>query len=106
MIKVERSPLARAGRAWPASIPSRTACAWRASAATPRPTTGSPGLLELVDDIDLAFDATSAGAHAEHARLLAERGHPQRRPDAGRARPGGRAAREPRPSTATRPRST
>jgi acetaldehyde dehydrogenase (acetylating) len=35
---------------------------------------GLPGLLALVDDIDLAFDATSAGAHAEHARLLAERG--------------------------------
>jgi acetaldehyde dehydrogenase (acetylating) len=35
---------------------------------------GLAGLLELVEDIDLAFDATSAGAHAEHARLLAERG--------------------------------
>jgi acetaldehyde dehydrogenase len=35
---------------------------------------GLPGLLELVDDIDLAFDATSARAHAEHARLLAARG--------------------------------
>jgi acetaldehyde dehydrogenase len=35
---------------------------------------GLAGLLELVDDIDLAFDATSAGAHAGHARLLAERG--------------------------------
>ena len=35
---------------------------------------GLPGLLALVDDIDLAFDATSAGAHPEHARLLAERG--------------------------------
>jgi acetaldehyde dehydrogenase (acetylating) len=35
---------------------------------------GLAGLLELVDDIDLAFDATSAGAHAEHARLLAARG--------------------------------
>ena len=36
--------------------------------------TGLRALLELVDDIDLAFDATSARAHAEHARLLAERG--------------------------------
>ena len=35
---------------------------------------GLAGLLALVDDIDLAFDATSAGAHAEHARLLAARG--------------------------------
>jgi acetaldehyde dehydrogenase (acetylating) len=35
---------------------------------------GLSHLLELVDDIDLAFDATSARAHAEHARLLAERG--------------------------------
>jgi acetaldehyde dehydrogenase len=35
---------------------------------------GLAGLLELVEDIDLAFDATSAGAHAEHARLLAARG--------------------------------
>jgi len=35
---------------------------------------GLSDLLELVSEIDLAFDATSAGAHAEHARLLAERG--------------------------------
>jgi acetaldehyde dehydrogenase len=35
---------------------------------------GLAGLLELVDEIDLAFDATSAGAHPEHARLLAARG--------------------------------
>jgi acetaldehyde dehydrogenase len=35
---------------------------------------GLTGLLDLVDDIDLAFDATSARAHAEHARLLADRG--------------------------------
>ena len=35
---------------------------------------GLPGLLELVDDIELAFDATSARAHAAHARLLADRG--------------------------------
>ncbi len=31
-------------------------------------------LLELVDDIDLVFDATSAAAHPEHARLLREHG--------------------------------
>lgn len=35
---------------------------------------GLAHLLELVDDIDLVFDATSAHAHPEHARLLAERG--------------------------------
>jgi acetaldehyde dehydrogenase len=35
---------------------------------------GLAGLLEVVEDIDLAFDATSAGAHADHARLLAARG--------------------------------
>ncbi|MDX6628313.1 MAG: acetaldehyde dehydrogenase [Gaiellales bacterium] len=35
---------------------------------------GLAALLELVEDIDLAFDATSAGAHAEHARMLAARG--------------------------------
>jgi acetaldehyde dehydrogenase len=35
---------------------------------------GLAGLLELVSDIDLAFDATSARAHPEHARLLAARG--------------------------------
>jgi acetaldehyde dehydrogenase (acetylating) len=35
---------------------------------------GLAELLELVDDIDLVFDATSAAAHPEHARLLAERG--------------------------------
>jgi acetaldehyde dehydrogenase len=35
---------------------------------------GLAALLELVDGIDLAFDATSARAHAEHARLLIARG--------------------------------
>jgi acetaldehyde dehydrogenase len=35
---------------------------------------GLAELLERVDGIDLAFDATSAGAHPEHARLLAARG--------------------------------
>jgi acetaldehyde dehydrogenase len=33
---------------------------------------GLAGLLEITEDIDLAFDATSAGAHATHAALLAE----------------------------------
>ena len=35
---------------------------------------GLAHLLELVDEIDLAFDATSASSHAQHARLLAGRG--------------------------------
>jgi acetaldehyde dehydrogenase len=35
---------------------------------------GLAHLLELVDEIDLAFDATSAASHAQHARLLAGRG--------------------------------
>ena len=35
---------------------------------------GLVDLLEHCDGIDIAFDATSAAAHAEHARLLAERG--------------------------------
>lgn len=34
---------------------------------------GLARLLELVDEIDLVFDATSAHAHPEHARRLAER---------------------------------
>ncbi|MEO8262351.1 MAG: acetaldehyde dehydrogenase (acetylating) [Pseudolysinimonas sp.] len=33
---------------------------------------GLAGLLALTEDIDLAFDATSAGAHAVHAAMLAE----------------------------------
>jgi acetaldehyde dehydrogenase len=33
---------------------------------------GLPDLLARIDDIDLAFDATSARAHAAHAALLAE----------------------------------
>jgi acetaldehyde dehydrogenase (acetylating) len=35
---------------------------------------GLGDLLDRVADIDLAFDATSAGAHADHARLLREHG--------------------------------
>jgi acetaldehyde dehydrogenase len=35
---------------------------------------GLADLLDQVAGIDLAFDATSAGAHPEHARLLAARG--------------------------------
>jgi len=35
---------------------------------------GLAALLELVPEIDLAFDATSAAVHPEHARMLADRG--------------------------------
>jgi acetaldehyde dehydrogenase len=35
---------------------------------------GLEDLLDRVSDVDVAFDATSASAHAEHARILAERG--------------------------------
>jgi acetaldehyde dehydrogenase len=35
---------------------------------------GLEDLLSQIGDVDLAFDATSAYAHAEHAALLAERG--------------------------------
>jgi acetaldehyde dehydrogenase len=34
---------------------------------------GLEALLQIVGDVDLAFDATSAYAHAEHAAILAER---------------------------------
>jgi acetaldehyde dehydrogenase (acetylating) len=73
MVKVERSPhLEVAGVAGidPDSDGLRRARE-HGHVATDR---GLAGLLELVADIDLAFDATSARAHAEHARLLAERG--------------------------------
>ena len=73
LAKVERSPLLEvAGMAGidPASAGLQTA---REHGHTVTDQ-GLAGLLELVDDIDLAFDATSAGAHAEHARLLADRG--------------------------------
>lgn len=35
---------------------------------------GLAGLLDLADDIELAFDATSARTHAEHARMLSDHG--------------------------------
>lgn len=35
---------------------------------------GLSDLLERVPELDLAFDATSAAAHTDHARLLAQRG--------------------------------
>jgi acetaldehyde dehydrogenase (acetylating) len=73
MIKVERSPLLElVGMAGidPDSDGLRRARE-RGHTVTHR---GLADLLDQVSGIDLAFDATSAGAHPEHARLLAERG--------------------------------
>jgi acetaldehyde dehydrogenase len=73
MIKVERSPLLElVGMAGidPDSDGLRRARE-RGHTVTHR---GLADLLDQVADIDLAFDATSAGAHPEHASLLAERG--------------------------------
>lgn len=73
MAKVERSPLLElVGIAGidPAS-PGLAAARERGHTVTHE---GLADLLERVPEIDLAFDATSAGAHAEHARLLAARG--------------------------------
>jgi len=73
MIKVERSPaLELAGVAGidPQSDGLRRARE-HGHVVTDR---GLAALLDLVDGIDLAFDATSAHAHPEHARLLAARG--------------------------------
>jgi acetaldehyde dehydrogenase (acetylating) len=73
MIKVERNPALRvAGMAGidPNSDGLRLARE-RGHLVTDQ---GLAGLLELTTDIDLVFDATSAYAHIEHARLLAEHG--------------------------------
>jgi acetaldehyde dehydrogenase len=73
MLKIERSPaLELAGVAGidPASD-------GLARAAVRGHYTTSDGLAEMlahVEDLDVVFDATSAKAHAEHARMLAERG--------------------------------
>jgi acetaldehyde dehydrogenase len=71
MFKVERSPLLElAGIAGidPAS-PGLALAASRGHATTAR---GLVDLLAQIADIDLAFDATSARAHADHAALLAQ----------------------------------
>jgi acetaldehyde dehydrogenase len=73
MYKVERSSLLElAGMAGidPESEGSRTARA-RGHLVT---AAGLAELLDRVEDIDLAFDATSAYAHPEHAEALAARG--------------------------------
>jgi acetaldehyde dehydrogenase len=73
MAKIGRSPLLELVGV--AGIDPESAGLARAAAAGVA--TSSEGLEELlgrVDDVDLAFDATSAAAHAAHAALLAERG--------------------------------
>jgi acetaldehyde dehydrogenase (acetylating) len=73
MLKIDRNPLLElAGVAGidPESDGLATASArghWTTSA-------GLADMLEHVDRLDLVFDATSAKAHGEHARMLAERG--------------------------------
>jgi acetaldehyde dehydrogenase len=73
MAKVGRSPLLEL--AGMAGIDPESAGLARAAEADVE--TSSEGLEELlgrVDDVDLAFDATSAAAHPAHAAILAERG--------------------------------
>ncbi|MFL5870473.1 MAG: acetaldehyde dehydrogenase (acetylating), partial [Solirubrobacterales bacterium] len=73
MAKVGRSPLLEL--AGVAGIDPESAGLARAAAAGIE--TSSDGLGDLlgrVSDVDLAFDATSAAAHAAHAEMLAERG--------------------------------
>jgi acetaldehyde dehydrogenase len=73
MMKVERSPLLEL--AGMAGIDAESDGLRKARERGHRVThRGLADLLEQVDGIDLAFDATSARAHPEHARLLAARG--------------------------------
>ncbi len=73
MIKVDRSPLLELVGV--AGIEPESAGLRRARELGHTVTDlGLADLLQRVDKIDLAFDATSAHAHLEHARLLAERG--------------------------------
>jgi acetaldehyde dehydrogenase len=72
MYKVERSPLLEL--AGVAGIdPSSEGLALAASRGHFTTDTGLADLLAEIDDVDLAFDATSARAHAAHAALLAGR---------------------------------
>lgn len=73
MAKVDRSPLLElAGMA--GIDPDSPGLARAAEAGVPTSSDGLEDLLERVSDVALAFDATSASAHAGHAELLAERG--------------------------------
>jgi acetaldehyde dehydrogenase len=71
MFKVERSPMLEL--AGVAGIdPDSEGLALAASRGHPTTDSGLADLLAQVDEIDLAFDATSARAHADHAALLAQ----------------------------------
>jgi acetaldehyde dehydrogenase (acetylating) len=73
MAKVGRSPLLEL--AGVAGIdPDSAGLARAAAAGVETSSEGLEDLLGRVDNIDLAFDATSAAAHPAHAALLAERG--------------------------------
>jgi acetaldehyde dehydrogenase len=73
MIKVERSPMLEL--AGVAGIDPESDGLRRAREHGHVATDGGlAALLDMVDGIDLAFDATSAHAHPEHARLLVVRG--------------------------------
>jgi acetaldehyde dehydrogenase len=72
MAKVDRSPLVElVGMA--GIDPESPGLARAAAAGVPTSSEGLEELLGRVDDVDLAFDATSASAHAEHAAILAAR---------------------------------
>jgi acetaldehyde dehydrogenase (acetylating) len=73
MAKVGRSPLLElAGMA--GIDPESAGLARAAEAGVETSSEGLEELLGRVDDVDLAFDATSAAAHPAHAAILAERG--------------------------------
>jgi acetaldehyde dehydrogenase len=73
MVKVERSPsLELVGMA--GIDPQSEGLARAASHGVLTTHEGLADLLEQVDDVDLAFDATSARSHTEHAELLVARG--------------------------------
>jgi acetaldehyde dehydrogenase len=73
MAKVQRSELVElAGMA--GIDPESEGLARAAAAGVPTSHQGLEHLLDQIDDVDLAFDATSAAAHAAHAEVLAARG--------------------------------
>jgi len=73
MLKIDRSPtLELAGVA--GIDPDSDGLARAAELGHWTTSEGLARMLVEIDDLDLVFDATSASAHAEHARMLAERG--------------------------------
>ncbi|HEY7618259.1 MAG TPA: acetaldehyde dehydrogenase (acetylating) [Solirubrobacteraceae bacterium] len=73
LAKASRSPVLEV--AGVAGIdPDSPGLARAAAAGVATSSTGLQALLEQMDGVELAFDATSAYAHAEHAAVLAQRG--------------------------------